>query len=273
MRYPRRLLGLIPSLLHALYANRRLVWQLALYDLRSRYGGTVVGSAWAILNPAILIVVIWVVFVYGLRIASESGPSYFLVLLCGFIPWMAFSEALTAGASSVLNHSYLVRKIAFPLEILPLVNIVSAFIVHGFLVVLLIAILTASGFYPTVHFLQVIYFSLAMMALAAGPAWAFAALNVLNRDVGQALGAIMTIWFWSTPIVWPASNLPAPWLRIVELNPIFYVVEGYRNAFLYGRPPLALWPLDLYFWGVTGMLFVLGAVVFRRLRPHFADVL
>ncbi len=263
----------ILSLIRRLYANRWLIWQLAVHDLRSRYAATLVGSLWAIINPVVTILVFWFVSAYGLKISFESGPPYFLVLFCGFIPWMAFSEALSGGAGAVLSHGYLVKKIAFPLEVLPIVNIVSAIIVHFFLLALLVVILIVSGVPPTLHFLQVLFFLIALVAFVTGLAWGFAALNVFSRDVGQALSAILTIWFWSTPILWPAQNLSKRALRIVQLNPMFYVVEGYRNALLYGRSLWALWPLDVYFWGVTAVLIVLGGVMFRRLKPHFADVL
>jgi len=256
-----------------LYANRRLIWQLAVHNLRSRYASTLVGSVWAVINPAITIAVFWFVSAYGLRISFEHGPPYFLVLFSGFIPWMAFSDALTGGANSVLSHQYLVKKIAFPLEILPIVNIVSAIIVHLFLVALLIVILLVSGVPATLHYLQATYFLLAMVAFTIGVAWLLAALNVLSRDVGQALSAFMTVWFWVTPILWPIENLSPRMLRVIELNPLFYVVQGYRNAFLYGLPLSALWPLDVYFWAVTAVMLFFGAHVFRRLKPHFADVM
>ncbi len=267
--WPKRLGFLIQKL----YVNRWLIWQLALHDLRARYAATVVGSVWAIINPVIMFLVFWFVSTYGLRISFETGPPYFLVLFCGFIPWMAFSEALSTASGAVLSHAYLVRKIAFPLEILPIVSIVSAIIVHFFLVVLLIIIVLVSGVHPTLYFVQVIYFTLAMVAFVTGLAWLFSALNVFNRDVGQALNAIITIWFWATPILWPVPRHSQWALWILKLNPMFYVVEGYRNAFLYARPPWALWPLDLYFWGVTAAFFVAGGVAFRRLKPHFADAL
>ena len=261
------------SLIQTLYANRALIWQLAVHDLRGRYASSLAGAVWAIVNPVVVILVFWFVSVKGLRITFETGPPFFLVLFCGLIPWMTFNEAVTGGAGAVLNRANLVKKIAFPLEILPIVNILSSLIIHFFLVALLIVILVVSGVYPTLHFLQAIYFLIAMTALTTGLAWVFAALNVFSRDVGHGLGVTMTIWFWITPIVWPVQNLSESALRIVQLNPLFYVVEGYHIAFLYGRPLLALWPLDLFFWVVTIILFVLGAVVFGRLKPHFAEVL
>jgi len=260
-------------LFYDIYTNRRLIWQLAVHDLRSRYAATLVGSLWAIIHPVVVILVFWFISTYGLRITFDSGPPYFLFLFCGLVPWMTFNEALTGGAGAVINHAYLVKKIAFPLEILPLVSIVSATLVHFCLIVLLTTILLVSGVHPTLFFLQVFYFLIAMIAMTAGLAWLFAALSVFNRDVGQALNATMTIWFWFTPIVWPIQNLSTSTLLIAQLNPLFYVIEGYRNTFLYGRPALALWPLDLYFWAITIFFVVVGAVAFLRLKPYFADVL
>jgi len=264
--------ALVPPL-RLLRANRRLIWQLALNELKGRYAATLVGSVWAVVNPLVVILVFWFVSAYGLKISFQNGPPFHLVLFCGLIPWMTFSEAISSGTGGVLSHGYLVKKIAFPLEILPVVSVVSAVIVHGFLFALLLGILLLSGVTLTLHLLQVAYFLLAMVAFATGLVWVLSALNVLNRDVGQAVGAILTIWFWFTPIVWPAQNLSPRVLRVIELNPVFYVVEGYRNALLYGRPLLAQWPLDLYFWAVTAALLALGNVVFRSLKPHFADVL
>ncbi len=272
-RLPVRVHRLLRSLAGALYTHRRLIWQMALHDLRARYAATLAGTLWAILNPVITIVAFWFVSAYGLRISFESGPPYFLFMLCGFIPWMVFSEGLSNGTGAVLSHTYLVTKIAFPLEILPVVSIASAILIHLLLVLLLVVILLVSGAPVTLHFLQALYFLAALSVFTAGLAWLFSALNVFHRDVGQGLTAFMPIWFWSTPILWPAQNLSRRALRVMQLNPVFYVVEGYRNAFLHGRSLAAQWPLDLYFWGVTAVIVVAGAAVFRRLRPHFADVL
>ncbi len=254
-------------------SNRGLIWQLTVHELRSRYAATLIGSVWAVINPVVVIVVFWFVCSYGLRITFESGPPYFLVLFCGLIPWMTFNEALTGAAGAVLQHQYLVKRVSFPLEILPIVNIVSAAVVHFFLVALLMIILLLSGIRITPHSFQAIYFLIAMVSLTIGLSWAFAALQVFHRDLGHALAAILTIWFWITPIVWPVRDLSDRAMWLIQLNPLFYVVQGYRNAFLYEAPLFAMWPLDVYFWGLTVTLLVLGATVFRQLRPHLADVL
>jgi ABC-type polysaccharide/polyol phosphate export permease len=261
------------GLLRTLWTSRRLIWQLARHELRARYAATVIGSVWAIVNPIVLIVVFWFVSAYGLRITFEQGPPYFLVVFCALVPWMTFSDALSGGASAILNHRYLAKKIAFPLEILPVVSVVTALIVHVFLLALLLVILLVSGVRPTWHIVQASYFLLALLVLATGLSWALSALNVFTRDVSHALTAMLTIWFWMTPILWPSQNLSGTMLLLIQLNPVFYIVEGYRNALLYQQPLTAMWPLDVYFWGVAALVFLGGALVFKRLKPHFADVL
>ena len=112
-RLPARLLGGLRSTFRLILANRRLIWQLTLHELRSRYAATLVGSVWAVINPIVVILVFWFVSVYGLRITLDSGYPFFLFLFCGLVPWMTFNEALTGAAGSVLNHQYLVKQIAW----------------------------------------------------------------------------------------------------------------------------------------------------------------
>jgi len=256
-----------------IYTNRRLIWQLALHELRARYAGTSVGVLWAFVHPFIMIAAFWFVSTRGLRVSFEQGPPYFLFLFCGFVPWMAFSDAITGGTSAVLNHKYLVSKIAFPLEILPVVSAVASVIVHFVLLAILIVILLVSGVTPTVHFLQVPLFLAGLVAFSIGLSWTLGALNVFQRDVGQTVNAFLTVWFWMTPILWPTTGT-SPWtLRILKLNPMYYVVEGYRDALLHARPLGVAWRVDLYFWLLTALVVLSGAIVFRRLKPHFAEFL
>lgn len=161
----RRWRTLLPPF-QLLLAHRRLIWQLALHELRGRYAATLVGSLWAIVNPLVVILVFWFVSAYGLKITFESGPPFHLVLFCGLVPWMTFNEAVSGGTSAVLSHAYLVKKIASPLEILPVVGVTSAVIVHGFLLAVLLGILLLSGVTLTIQMLQVAYFLLALVVTA-----------------------------------------------------------------------------------------------------------
>jgi len=253
--------------------NRSLLWSLAIYELRGRYAATLAGSVWAVVNPLVLIGVFWFITSYGLKITFDDGPPYFLMVFCGIIPWLAFSEALGGGTNAVLGHGYLVKKIAFPLEILPLVPIASTVIIHAVLVAFLLFIMTVNGLPPRLPFIQIIYFSFAMLVFAAALSLSLSAINVFQRDTAHVVGAILTIWFWVTPIIWPVSNLPAWAYNILRLNPMFYIVEGYRGVLLFDQPFWFQWPLDAWFWGITLVLLFVGSIVFRRLKPHFGDVI
>ena len=112
-----------------------------------------------------------------------------------------------------------------------------------------------------------------MGAFVLSLSWILAALNVFHRDLGQALGVILMLWFWLTPIVWPLNALSGTARWIVELNPMLYVIEGYRQSFLYAEPAWHNWQGGLYFWALTGLLSLAGPAVFHRLKPHFSDVL
>lgn len=257
-----------------IYQYRSLIWQLARHKLREQYAATLIGSFWAILQPLMTILVFWFVFTYGLKIptTTEEIP-FFLILFCGLIPWMTFSDGLSGGTGAILAHQYLVKKIVFPLEILPIVQIVAAFVVHLYLVIFLVLILFFYGIKPSIHSIQILYYVFAMAFFTAGLTWFLSALNVFHRDVGQSLSLIIMLWFWFTPIVWPVTRLSGPMLWFVKANPIYYIVEGYRQTFLYSEPFWNHWNLGLYFWMVSIGLFILGITFFSRVKNQFCDVL
>jgi ABC-type polysaccharide/polyol phosphate export permease len=166
-----------------------------------------------------------------------------------------------------------VRKVAFPIHILPAVPLCAAVLVHGVLFALLLIILAWYGLYPRPGFLMVLYYLAAALLFTLGLGWLLAAAHVFSRDVGQALNTALNILFWMTPILWPAANIGGWTKFVLQLNPAYFIVEGYRSALLPGGHAFALWPLDLYFWGLTLVLLAAGATVFRRFESDFADVL
>lgn len=254
-------------------ANRRLILQLALYELRNRYASTIIGALWAILNPVLMIVIFWYVVAHGLRINIQQETPFFLFMFAAFVPWLAFSDGISGATNSITNYTYLVRKVAFPIHILPVVPICATLVVHFAVFILLLVILAFYGMYPRPQFLTVLYYLVALELFTLGLGWALSAFNVFFRDVGQALGSVLTMLFWMTPILWPANNIGGLMKIVIQLNPLYFVVEGYRGALLTGQWPFSQWPLDLYFWGLTVCLLVAGAMVFRRFEADFADVL
>jgi len=256
-----------------LVKHRRTVWLLAARNIQDRYTGTLGGIVWAILNPLLLLLVYWVVFDVGLRFGSTSGDPFVLVLFCGLIPWMAFNEALTGAAASITGRAYLVKKIAFPLEVLPATHLVAALLTHGILIVILLLILLAYGRVPGMGLLLAPYYAACLVALAAGLSYLMAAVTVFYRDVSQGLNVLLNVWFWVTPIVWPPDLVSGRLKPLLLFNPLNYVVSGYRDAFLAHSFVVPTPGPTLYFWTVVLLLWGLGAFVFTKLKPAFADVL
>lgn len=260
-------------MLRQLFLHRRTLWLLAVRNVKDRYTGTLGGMVWAVLNPLLQLLVFWVVFGVGLRMQTEVGQPFVLVLFCGLIPWMTFSETLNSAAASITGRAYLVKKIAFPLEILPLTHLVAALFTHCVLLVILAATLVLYQIFPGAGLALLPYYLLAMCALAAGLSFLLAAAAVFYRDVLQGLGVTLNIWFWITPIVWPPAMLSGKLKPLLDFNPFNYVVSGYRDSLLLSEFTMPDPVLTLYFWTVVAILWIAGTGIFMRLKPSFADVL
>jgi len=242
-------------------------------QVRRRYLGTWGGALWVILHPLLLLLVFWVVFSQGFRIQVTSGQAFILVLFCGLIPWTTFAEAVAGSVNAITGHSYLIKKIAFPAEVLPLTYIVAALVTLAVMLVVLIGMLAWYRVWPGVGLLLFPYYLLALCCLAAGFSVLLSAANVFYRDVSQGLTVLINVWFWATPIVWPAEMLPPAFAPLLDYNPMNYVISGFRDAFL--QPELIMPAVrpTIFFWTLTAGLWLLGARVFERLKPNFVDVL
>ena len=262
-----------------LYRNRQLIAKLSKNDFKTRYAGSYLGIIWAFIQPIVTIVMYWFVFEKGLKagnILSKEGieVTFVLWLSAGLIPWFFFSEALNNATNAMLEYSYLVKRVVFKISILPIIKIISALFVHVFFVVFLLIICACYGYYPDLYTLQVVYYSFCMFILVLALSYATSAIVIFFRDLSQIINILLQIGMWATPIMWHISIIESPVLvQIFKLNPMYYVVDGYRQALFYKE---CFWQepgMTLYFWGLTAVLFLFGTVVFKRLKPHFADVL
>ena len=269
MRYLKALLGLILDIIH----NKKLLWQLTKRDFKQRYLGSYLGILWAFIQPAITVIIFWFVFEVGFKSMPIDNFPFILWLVCGMFPWFFFSESIQSAANSILENAFLVKKIVFRVELLPIVKIVSALVVHIFFVGVLFLMFAIYGYSVSIYNLQIVYYLFAMMCLALGISWLTSALTVFLRDVGQFVGMIMQFGFWATPIFWSLKIVPEEYHFILKLNPVYYFVEGYRQCFIYHEWFWQHYNLTAYFWAVTLAVMFIGAVCFKKLRPHFADVL
>lgn len=257
-----------------LYQNRRLIWKLAKNDFKKRYAGSYLGAVWAMIQPVVTVLMYWFVFdKLGFMRGGTMDVPYVLFLTAGLVPWFYFSEALTNGTMALLEYNYLVKKVVFKISILPIIKIIAATFIHGFFVVVLLVIACIYGYYPNLYTLQILYYSFCLFIFVLALCYTTCAVVVFFRDLSQIINIVLQIGMWATPILWNIESVDGIWMTIFKINPLVYIVSGYRDA-IYGRQ--WFWQdfySTVYFWIVTVVLFLLGAVVFKRLKVHFADVM
>ena len=259
--------------LREMMRDRRIIIELAKKDFKSRYLGSYFGLVWAFVQPVVTILILWFVFSYGLKIGSTGDRPMVLWLIAALVPWFFFTEALAGGSNSIVENSYLIKKVYFRASFLPIVKVLSALLIHLIFLVATLAIFTLAGFPLTLHSLQLIYYIIGHTLLLLGLSWLTSSLAVFTRDVGQVVSIVVQLGFWVTPIVWPLERVPGKFQVFFKLNPVYYIVAGYRESLVSKVWLWEHWKLGVYFWCFTLAMFVLGAIVFKRLRPHFADVL
>ncbi len=260
------------NFLVTLYLRRFLILEMAKRDVASNHVGSFLGFFWTFINPLILICVLWVVFSVGFKVAPAQGVAFAVWLTAGMAIWTMFVEVLNGSTGVIVSHSYLVKKVVFPLNILPVVKLISALATHLAFVLILIVFIIIDGLPFSLYWFQSLYYLGAMAVLVLGLSWLTASLNVFVKDTGQIVTVLMQIGFWATPVFWDIEIMPENLQFLFRSNPMFYIVQGYRDSFLYSVPFWHHWELTLYFWGVTALVAVTGALVFQRLKPHFADV-
>ena len=262
-----------------IWKSRRLLGTMILRDVKTRFAGSALGVVWAVLQPLCMMLILWFVFTYGLK-ANPGGSS--IAFVAWFFPaqiaWNFFQEGMMTGSGAVTDYAFLVRKVNFKVELLPIVKIGSSLVFHGVFLLLLMVVLVATGVSPSMNWLCFSYFTFCGLALLLGLGWLTSSLTVLFRDVQQLLGVVAQLGFWATPIIWKVDALPEHMRVWMTLNPIYYITEGYRQAFTAASQGMefrveTLPGQTLVFWAITISLLMTGRFVFGRLRPSFGDIL
>lgn len=256
------------------YSSRNLLLTLIKNNFRKQYLGSYLGLLWAFIQPLAFMLVIWFVFEMGFRVGpTTNGTPFFLWLMCGMIPWFFIANGMTSGTGSIVNNVFMVKKVAFRVSILPLVEIGSALLIHLVLLVFLVLALLRYGFSPSLYWLQLPFYVVCSIALLLGLTWLTSAIRVFIKDIGNFVSVLMQIGFWATPIFWSLDILPEKWQAIIQFNPAYYIVNGYRDTFVTGVWFWERLELSVYYFSLTLVCMTVGALVFKRLRPHFGDVL
>jgi teichoic acid transport system permease protein len=204
------------------------------------------------------------------------GATYVVWLVPGIVPWFFYSEALNSITNCLQEYSYLVKKVVFQVEILPLIKLISCLMVHGFFLLIMLALYLVSGRTPMATWIQIFYYTFAASMLALGIGYFTCAVNVFFKDMAQIVGICLQFGIWMTPIMYHESMFTSrgKWIEVVfKLNPFYYVTAGYRDSMLTGNWFWERPMLTVYYWAVTLAILFVGLRMFKKLRPHFSDVL
>jgi lipopolysaccharide transport system permease protein len=251
-----------------------LVRTMTRREVALRYKGSVLGIAWAVLTPVMLIAIFTFIFagIFRARFgASGSGWDYALYLFCGLLPWTAFQEAVQLSSQTVVLRANLVKRVVFPLEILPMAQALASLVnqMFGTLVFLAATVIIRHELHLSVLWLPVLI--VPQLLATFGVAWFVSSVGVFLRDVVQGVTLVLMAWMYLTPIIYPESIIPERYRPWVNLNPFAGLIRSYRNIMLEGTPPD--WPGLAYFTVFALCCFIFGYWWFAKTRRHFADVI
>ncbi len=251
-----------------------LIRSMVRRDILGRYRGSHAGLFWTVIHPLLLMLTYYFVFgiVLRTRFGDDGHPSNFvLYFLAGMLPWLAFSEAVGRAPTTVIEHGNFVKKLVFPVEILPVTLVIAGLVSEAFGVGIFLAGMTVFGHAPTAAVFYLPLILIPQFLLTLGLCWLMAALGVFFRDLGQFIGFVLTVWFFTTPICYPEASLPENYRWLFELNPIYILVRSYRAIFLEASPP----PWEPLAWLMLAatIVFLVGHGWFYKLKRSFSDVL
>ncbi|RQU63260.1 ABC transporter permease [Burkholderia cenocepacia] len=266
----------VNELVRSTWRNRSLIFQMTIREVLGRYQGSLMGLAWSFFNPLLLLVVYTVIF--GVIFKSRWGGSditnkgdFAIIIFAGMLVHSMFSECFTRAPGLIAGNPNYVKKVVFPLEILPWISMGSAvfhtIVSWGVLVVAQVILRHAMPW--TIVFFPIVMFPLVLATM--GCSWFLAATGVYLRDVTQITGIVTTVLMFLSPMFYPVSALPAMYQKLLYINPLTYIIESARDVLIWGRPPhWASWAL--YTLG-SGVVAWIGFWWFQKTRKGFSDVL
>lgn len=262
------------TLLKNVFGARHVLKTMVIKDMKARYTGSVFGPFWVVATPLYQIFLYTFLFSAIMKVRFEEGAgtsSFVVFLLAGLIPWLFFSEATLRGTSTFIENAQIIRKVKFPVEVCVASVVASSAITFFVYIIFYSAMLIVMGLLKTgTFFLFLLPFFLQVL-LIAGLSFGLGSLAVFFRDITQMTGMVLNLVFFLTPIVYPPSAIPVNLRWVFDINPFYFIVEMYRDAFLRGRIPDFS---SLLYPSVTCVaVFFAGYYVFRKTKEAFKDIL
>lgn len=270
----RGLFSSITRVTGELTGNVGRIWRIAMFEIKARHGGMILGNLWNFLNPAFQILVYWFVFGVCLNVSTmDDGISYATWLMGGILPWFFINGAMMHSTTSILSSAGMLQNIPFPVAAVPAKSVVIDLIGHLWTVAILVPVILILGARPGWQMLYVLYYMACALSFLIAFAIFVSAINAVFRDFAQFLNPMLRLLMYISSVVWSIDRLSPELQGIMRLNPVTYLIEGYRGALLYLRTPFVNWQRDVYFWAFTIILYAVGCAVHCRLRDHFIDVI
>jgi homopolymeric O-antigen transport system permease protein len=253
----------------------KLLPPLLVRDIKEKYAGSLFGVFWTVLQPTLYILLYWVVFsqIIKIKVQTDTGDvPFFAFLLSGILPWFAFQEGITRGASSIIEKRHVIKKVMFPVYLFPLSSVMSAFVHYGIgILIFLSAYFFWQGDVSVLQVVSVFCLMILQIVLSSGLSLMFAALSVYIRDIVQFLGVAFQVLFYLSTVLYPLTSVPAKLKFVVLLNPFTALSEAYHSVVLHGRLP-ETWSM-IYLLAATVLSAATGVWVFKKLKPGFTDIL
>lgn len=256
-----------------LFKNKKLVIQLGKNDFRNRFANTGLGAIWGFAQPFVFMLTYVIVFQYILKTGSSGDYPYVVWFLPGMAIWLFCNDAILTASNSIRNYSYLVKKVVFPIDIIPVISLTSCSFIGIFLIAIAIIVSSLFGYIP--NFITVIYILFCLVCFIIALTRFTSAITTLVPDFSQLLTIIMQLCMWFTPIIWNITMLPEKFRSIFKAFPFTYLVEGFRQAFMENSTIITdnHGMFTIIFWIITICLFIWGNSIFKKSKKDFADVL
>ncbi|MGL5153024.1 MAG: ABC transporter permease [Clostridium sp.] len=253
--------------------NLYRIFTITRYEILTENRDTRIGFIWNIINPIIQILTYWMVFGTIRKNKPIEGVEFFPWLIAGIVVWFYLNPCILEGTSSIHSKASILTKIKFPISIIPITKILEETFNHICMLAIAYIVLMTQGVKPSIYNLQIIYYLLASIMFATSLALVTSVLNMFTRDVKKAIRALMRTLFYATPILWTMEDFPPIAQFIMECNPIYYIVQGYRESLLYNTPISLDSPFTIIFWIITITLFVIGSSLMFKFRHKFIDMM
>lgn len=260
-----------------LLKDRKLILELSINDFRRRFSGSYFGVFWAFVQPIINVSIYWFIFGSGLKSGPAGDVPFLLWLLAGICPWFFINDSINNTANCFVEYGYIIKKVKFNTSYVPVIKMISSFFVHIFFIWIVFLVFILSDYRITIYAVQIIYYLIYTLLFAVALTYFNASISVFFRDFVQIVSILMQYSMWCVPIMISEDNFPGAMKGILKFNPLYYIVQGYRDAFInrvwFWERFISQSKMCAYYWIVVLVMLTVSAYTYKKLKVSFMDVL